>query len=71
MSEEEAIEKLKKVAIEGRYGDERKDAIETLATFGEKATAALAEIAVEGRYGDERKLAMEKIKQIKEKTKTS
>lgn len=57
------VEGLKENALSS-YGDNRLDAIETLATFGEDAIPALVEIANESSNEEPQQLARKKIRAI-------
>ena len=67
MAEEQAIETLKKIALDERkWGWEREQAIDALLLFGEKSLGALAEIADKGIFSWERERALAYIRRIKE-----
>jgi hypothetical protein len=58
------VEGLKENALSS-YGENRLDAIETLATFGGDAIPALVEIANESSNEEPQQLARKKIREIK------
>lgn len=64
-----AVDKLRQIALEATYSDERKRAIGLLADFGNLGIPALADVAKEARYSDERLLALDKIKEAISKPK--
>jgi len=61
----DAIEGLKKNALSS-YGNNRLDAIKTLATFGADAIPALVEVANESSNEEPQQLARKKIRAINE-----
>ena len=65
MNEEEQIKELKQQALES-YGENREDAMDTLAAYGEEAIPALIEIAGEYSKTDHQKHARKKIREIQE-----
>jgi len=62
-SELDPIDGLKENALSS-YGDNRLDAIETLATFGEEAIPALVEITNQSSNEEPQQLARAKIREI-------
>ena len=65
MSEEDEIERIKRDALNS-YGDNREDAIDTLAVYGEDAVSALLEIAEKSVGSDHQKYARKKVREIKQ-----
>ena len=63
------IEKLKDIAINNQYENERTKAIEALYTYGETAKNALLDIGSNGKYSDEREMAINMVKKIQEEEK--
>lgn len=63
MDKEEQIEELKWQALDS-YGENREDAMDTLAAYGEKAIPALIEIAGKSSGVDHQKYARKKIREI-------
>jgi len=62
MNQINVVEKLKKIAIEGRYSQERIKAMEALGEMGGEGIDALSEIASKGQYSDEREKALDLVK---------
>lgn len=62
MNEINAVETLKKIAIEASYVTERMKAMEALGEMGERGVAALSEVASKGRFYDEREKALDLVK---------
>ena len=67
MSEEEQIEKLKEVGISTTIVNVKKQVIDTLASYGEKAIPAITEIVKGTTIVDTKTHGLEVIKKIKEK----
>jgi len=65
MSNEEQIDGLKKVAMRSTSPETRKNVIDTLATYGEKAVPAIAEIINDALSADIRQYGVDVIKKIK------
>jgi hypothetical protein len=64
MSDTDPIERLKKDALSS-YGENRIDAIDTVAAYGEDAIPALIDIAEESSSNDHQQHARKKIREIK------
>jgi len=67
VSDEEQIDGLKKVAMSSVTPDARKKAIDTLATYGEKAIPAITDIIKDSLSTDVREHGLDTIKRIKGK----
>ena len=67
LSEEEQIEKLKEVGISTTIVNVKKQVIDTLASYGEKAIPAITEIVKDTTIVDTKTHGLEVIKKIKEK----
>jgi len=66
MSEEEQIEKLKKIALETQWTDVEKKVIDALEAYGEKGIVPITEIIERSTRTDLEKYGLETIKRIKE-----
>lgn len=58
------IDKLKDIAINATWADERKKAIDTLGEGKCSTLDALIEVGQKGRWSDEREIALDKAKKI-------
>ena len=67
MSEEEQIEKLKKIALDTQWTDVEKKVIDALEAYGEKGIVPITEIIERTTWTDLEKYGLETIKRIKEK----
>jgi hypothetical protein len=64
MDDSDLIERLKEDALSS-YGENRIDAIDTVATYGEDAIPALIDIAEQSSSNDHQQHARKKIREIK------
>ena len=66
MSEEEQIEKLKKIALDTQWTDVEKKVIDALGAYGEKGIVPIAEIIERTKWTDLEGYGLETIRRIKE-----